>query len=494
MAFTALIYLTRVRPIPLFQVCCSVVVLTMAWAAYLEWKERGYRTLPVFAMLALGYWLYYVPALFWGHRRYKPSVPTIVGDTAVSETMLLVALGVACLWLGMRSGLGRRLIPATVLDIRPTDTGNWHYTRLVLVAGMLMSYALRTPVDLGVGSRQLLMLLSSAVPTMAFALVFRRYLQGRAAAIDGLLVAFFLGGRFLVGMSSGWLGAAVSLVVLCAATFLYERRKLPVTALLILVPFVMFFQVGKEQFRQTFWSTHVEASMVERISFWSSESLSAWTAALEDPSGERWRGLADKSLGRLSLLQQTANVMEMTPSVVPYQYGRLYSYLVVTLIPRAIWPQKPSVNDANRFYQVAYGITDERNLEGVSIAVGALTESYINFGWLGVFLVMVPLGIFFDFFQHTFLAERSGYVFNAIGLTLMPLFMSIESQMAQYLGGLVQAIVLIVIIFSPILHRIRRGTRLSPLGQEPLWAARAQPVFAKQPQPGAALGSPPWPR
>jgi hypothetical protein len=136
------------------------------------------------------------------------------------------------------------------------------------------------------------------------------------------------------------------------------------------------------------------------------------------------------------------------------------------------------VNDANRFYQVAYGITDERNLEGVSIAVGVLTESYINFGWLGGLLVMVPLGIFFDFFQHTFLSERSGYVFNAIGLALMPLFMSIESQMAQYLGGLVQAIVLIIIIFSPVLHRARRGGLLSPLGQELLWAAPAGRVFA----------------
>jgi hypothetical protein len=479
-AFTGLIYLTRARPISLFQVGCSVAVLAMAWAAYLSWKEREYRTLPLFAMLALGYWLYYVPALFWGHRRYKPSVPTaLIGEAAVSETMLLVVLGVACLWLGMRSGLGRRLIPATVLDIRATESGSWYYTRLVLVAGVLVSYVIRSPLDgLGSGSRQLLMLLSSAVPTMAFALVFRRYLQGRAAAIDGLLIMFFLGGRFLVGMSAGWLGAAVSLVVLCAATFLYERRKLPVAAALILIPFVMFFQVGKEQFRQTFWGARVEAGMVERISFWLGESMSEWSSALEDPSGERWRALADKSLGRLSLLQQTANVLEMTPAVVPYQYGQLYSYLAVTLVPRAIWPGKPSVNDANRFYQVAYGITDERNLEGVSIAVGVLTESYINFGWLGGLLVMVPLGIFFDFFQHTFLSERSGYVFNAIGLALMPLFMSIESQMAQYLGGLVQAIVLIIIIFSPVLHRARRGGLLSPLGQELLWAAPAGRVFA----------------
>jgi hypothetical protein len=56
--------------------------------------------------------------------------------------------------------------------------------------------------------------------------------------------------------------------------------------------------------------------------------------------------------------------------------------MFITLIPRFIWPDKPSVNDANQYYQVAYGLTTEENLDGVSIAVGVMTEGFINFGWL----------------------------------------------------------------------------------------------------------------
>ena len=88
--------------------------------------------------------------------------------------------------------------------------------------------------------------------------------------------------------------------------------------------------------------------------------------------------------------------MDVTPGIVPYQGWRMYSYLVVTLIPRAIWPEKPSVNDANRFYQVTYGMTAERDLEGVSISVGVLTEAYISYGWLGAVGIMTLVGVFLN--------------------------------------------------------------------------------------------------
>ena len=78
--------------------------------------------------------------------------------------------------------------------------------------------------------------------------------------------------------------------------------------------------------------------------------------------------------------------------------------MVVTWIPRFLWPDKPSVNEANQFYQVAYGLTAEEELAGVSIAVGYLAESFINFGWFGVVGVMFTIGVFFDFYQKTFVA------------------------------------------------------------------------------------------
>src|SRR2546430_11574602 len=60
--------------------------------------------------------------------------------------------------------------------------------------------------------------------------------------------------------------------------------------------------------------------------------------------------------------------------------------LTVTGVQTCALPisDKPSANDANRFYQMSYGITAEEDLEHSSFGAGLLVESYINFSWFGV--------------------------------------------------------------------------------------------------------------
>src|SRR5204863_2608490 len=134
-----------------------------------------------------------------------------------------------------------------------------------------------------------------------------------------------------------------------------------------------------------------------------------------------------------------------------------YRFVAVTLIPRFLWPDKPTVNDANRFYQVAYGLTTEGNLDAVSIAVGSLAEGFINFGWTGVVGVMLLIGIILGAYQRTLVGAESSTLFLAIGLTLVPGLISVESQLGQYVGGMIQQMVLTVILFLPVARRRSHG-------------------------------------
>src|SRR5262249_15409342 len=138
--------------------------------------------------------------------------------------------------------------------------------------------------------------------------------------------------------------------------------------------------------------------------------------------------------------------------------GSTYRFLAITWIPRVLWPEKPTVNEANQFYQVAYGLTTEKGLGNVSIAVGSLAEGYINFGWAGVAGVMLLIGIALGVFQRTFVMSQSSSVFLAVGLTLVPVFLSIESQMAAYLGGVIQQAGLAITVFLPVIGRRRAPT------------------------------------
>jgi hypothetical protein len=131
--------------------------------------------------------------------------------------------------------------------------------------------------------------------------------------------------------------------VICGAVYLLERRKVPRVAVLLVILFTLFFQVGKKEFRETYWQGNTQASKTERVRFWAETSLSKWGTALTDPTGLELNDTLNASLSRMSLLTQTSNVISLTPRVVPYQYGRLYSYMAVTWIPRIIWPDKPSM-------------------------------------------------------------------------------------------------------------------------------------------------------
>ena len=303
--------------------------------------------------------------------------------------------------------------------------------------------------------------IESIVPSVAFVILLRSYLRGRAIGADRVLLAGYFLVTLVVGLSSGWLGTFVGLGIICVAAYVFEKRKFPVTAMLVVLPVVLFLQPGKAKFRERYWqggpSESYSESYAERIGFWVEASSRAWGRALTDVSGEGLRKLSSDTLTRLFLLQQTGNVIEMTPARVPYQDGRLYSYVLVTFIPRFIWPEKPSISEANKWYQVSYHLTLPANLESVGIAVGSVTESYIDFGWFGPLPVMVSLGLILGVFQRIFLRTSSGLLLGSIGVALLPGLLSVESQMAVYVAGLVQQILFALIVLAPVLE-LRRDT------------------------------------
>jgi hypothetical protein len=308
---------------------------------------------------------------------------------------------------------------------------------------------------LGGGGRQFLVIIETIVPSVAFVILLRYYLRGTAIPLDKILLAGYAGIALVAGISSGWLGSFVGVAIMTTAVYVYERRKFPVVAIMIAIPIVLFLQPGKVKFRQQYWRAGASENYVERSKFWMDSSWSAWRDALLNADEEQARNLANETLGRLSLLQQTANVMESTPERVPYQNGRLYSYMLVTFVPRFFWPDKPSVNDSNRWYQVAYRLTMLKELNGVSIAVGYLPESYINFGWFGPPVLLFCLGILLGLFDKIFLRPSSGLLLNSVGVSLLPGLLPVDAQLAQYIAGVGQQVSVALIMLAPMfdLHR-----------------------------------------
>jgi len=468
---TTLLYLVGVNDVTPVQLLLAFALLLLPWHDYRKWRRTGKHVLPVFALLAFMYWLYYAVPLFLEDHVFV-TVNEPVGHELSSGTitlaLLMALIGVCALWLGMRSGGAKLIVQRSRLSIELTNS-KLNYVRGVLIGGSLLGLS-ETPMQLaGEGSRQLVSITISVVPILAFAILFRIFIRGQSTRTDKILVFGFLFIRLVGGLSAGWLGVSASILVICGSIYLMEMRRIPRSALVFVVLFTLFFQVGKDDFRKEYWQGSGQGGQfesggrLERIAFWAQGSFDKWNEALSDSSGESFRRALNPSVSRISLLNQSANVVELTPSVVPYQYGWLYSYMAITWIPRIVWPTKPSMSEANQYYQLAYGLTREEDLNKVAISVGLLTEGFINFGWAGVIGIMFLAGIFFDFYQRTFLARTSGALMTAIGVILIPQFLSVESQMAQYLGGIVQQVVVTLIVMLPIISL--KGSRNRSVSQ-----------------------------
>jgi hypothetical protein len=382
--------------------------------------------------------------------------PIAVNEESVSRVVGMVLVAVICLWGGMKMPFDISL-PQHLPYIEPSEK-NLTYVRVVLLAGAVATFFPTSIYMFGGGPRQVLLILESIVPIVAFVFLLQRYLAGTAVWADRMVLLIYLCARVLGSLSSGWIGPLAGLGVTIVGVFISQQRRIPWRYVVLTVGAVLFLQVGKTAYRSKFWSQDSDSSVIERAGFWISASASQWLNPAND--SENRGQLASETMERSSLLVQTAHVLDMTPSVVPFQEGSTYSYMAVTLIPRFLWPEKPSMSDANRFYQIAYGLSDQRGLDYTSISSGCLAESYINFGWFGVVGIMFLIGMILGVYERATFVARSNSYFLAIGLTLLPGFLTIDSQLAQYMSGVVQQLVLMLLAFLPILKTQRRSLQV----------------------------------
>jgi hypothetical protein len=66
--------------------------------------------------------------------------------------------------------------------------------------------------------------------------------------------------------------------------------------------------------------------------------------------------------------------------------------------------------------------------------------------------IMFLLGIVLSFYLKLFFGPSSGLVLSSLGIVLLPQILSIESQMAVYLGGIFQQVLFSLLILFPALQ------------------------------------------
>ncbi|NDJ11475.1 MAG: O-antigen polysaccharide polymerase Wzy [Acidobacteriia bacterium] len=451
LAVTTVQWLTTSNKVTLFQAVLAGILLWMPWYVYCRWQDHGRAIFPLFSMVAAAHWMTFGSLLFWGGQPSDPIYSVPFSEETLSAIVGMACLGVLSLRLGMKMPL-RFARLSRFPDLVPGER-SMNYLHLVMAFCTLMVLASEDFVASLGSLKAVAEIFRGVIPHTIFVILMYKYLTGEANRRDRIVLFSFAAVRVVQGVAGGWLGSTISLGIVGCIVFVRIYRRLPRKALLTIVPLLLFLQAGKQAFRQVYWIEQKSGSTTEKVLFWVNESFDVWSKALSGNGNQRDSAtLVTQTFKRVSLLDQAGNVYDKTPGQVPYQLGKSYTFLLITLIPRAIWPEKPTVNDANRFYQVAYGMSTEEELDGVSISVGFLVESYMNFGWPGVVFVMFGIGLFLGIYERTLLSEESGLILNSIGMAILYYFLSVEAQAAQYLGAMGQHIGMTLLVLSPIMR------------------------------------------
>ena len=140
----------------------------------------------------------------------------------------------------------------------------------------------------------------------------------------------------------------------------------------------------------------------------------------------------DIAAQRLSGIEALVFIVRDTPQVMNYQLGKTYLGVLVSWIPRELWPDKPVLGFGQIFTPLYLGHVFAP--EGTTYAPTIFGEAYVNFHVAGIILVAVLGGVFLRaFYQYLIIrnGNLSGIVVYAV--TLPYVLVGLEAHSVAWL-------------------------------------------------------------
>ena len=160
-------------------------------------------------------------------------------------------------------------------------------------------------------------------------------------------------------------------------------------------------------------------------------------------------GIYDKFFGRQAEVAIAPGlVATLTPTVIPYEGLERFLMLPAGLIPRVLWPEKPTLSRGVWFSATFRGF-DEGTTSYSAMTI--FSEGYLFYGWGGTVLAMLIVGIALAAVR-LLLNNRT---LVPVYLALVPTILHIEPEFSSYLVTLVQRSVVFVVAYLLLTHTRR---------------------------------------
>ena len=248
--------------------------------------------------------------------------------------------------------------------------------------------------------------------------------------------------ELVLAVSSGFLMPVILPVVLCVATAAaFDRLRSRYLALIAVAGLVV----------ATFVPV-IGAVRQDRMGGIGTADLATVSDALTAPASYWLNGVSNgdgpynKFFGRQTeVASATGLVLALTPAVIPYEGLESFLMLPASLIPRAFWPDKPTLSRGAWFSATFRGLAEDTTSWS---AMTIFSEGYLFYGWTGVVLAMLITGVLLAIIHRALDTPRLTIVY----LALVPTILQIEPEFSSYFTTLVQRSLVFLVAFLLLTH------------------------------------------
>jgi hypothetical protein len=462
--FGGLFSIWQIEPVPLSVFLCGWILWAVATFPLALWYRRGHEGLPMFELICLAYGFAYAVALY-----LTPNWIMIASRRVdlpwefVEQSVLLAICGVtgAALLFYLTQRVTKDLgLQSFLLEV-PVSARRTYIGACLTVGLAARAFStLAESVDPSYGA-----ILNATAGQLYIGLVVLAYdtFQGRRSQVALIAVAGF---TTIIGLLGGMLEPAVLPLLLVLIVRWHVRSRFPWLLATGLALFFFVINPVKYEYRNLTWTAEGRVGPMDRIANWVEAAQTTYLYIKDPISFEEEDNVLRRSLQRIDLLHKLAYVKSLTPETVPFLRGESYRYMLITFIPRLVWPNKPRANEATDLVDYAYGFRfPEQESHGTNIGAGFVAEAYANYSWVGVIMIMAIQGIIFALLNRT-LNTAGNLGGQAIYATVMMVFLNgIGTSAVVLFGNVVQFVIVSVLflrVFCGSTPVPRRRSQLGP--------------------------------
>jgi len=208
----------------------------------------------------------------------------------------------------------------------------------------------------------------------------------------------------------------------------------PIALFLMLWLGVLWSGGIKQEWRDLIWADDVALTPLERLGRFSDIT----SEAVSRPGAEGLDNLIERLSSGFYYLSLT---IPRVPRILPHENGEMaLAAIRNATMPRFLFPDKPRLSGDSLIVRKYAGIWVAGEENKTSVGLGYIGEFYIDFGWIGVFIMCVLWGAAGGVMMvfYSLVSPNKEIFFGLCAISMMQYFMSYDGSFIKFLAGLIQ--------------------------------------------------------